>query len=470
MTLRAFMPTTPVSASQGGGLVLLIGLVLMLAPRPAEAVPSFARQTGLGCGSCHTAFPQLTPFGRRFKLNGYTLLGPDTKPLGQPGWVPPVSGMTIFGFTHTATPMDNAGSPLQKNDNVELQQASLFFAGALTEHIGVFAQGTYAGPQFGPPAPSQLMWDNLDVRYADATNVNGIPIVYGISVNNSPTVQDVWNTTPAWGYPFVASNLSNTPGARTLIDNGFAAHVLGATAYVFINDMLLIEGGAYGTLSNNTQSALGVVAANGPATTGAIPYFRVAFEPHWGDHYLEVGAFGLSANVTPCCAMPGTGLNQFRDVGFDSQYQYMGAGYVVTVRNTYLHEDQVLTASVSNGFAANPTNTLNTFRTQAELALGEGPKVILTGGYFNTWGSSDVLLYANNRTFSPNSDGFTAEVAFVPFGKSNPPPVVWPWVNAKIGLEYVWYDKFNGASFNFDNMGTNARDNNTLYAYVWVAF
>ena len=42
---------------------------------PAEALPSFARQTGQPCGTCHTDFPALTPFGRRFKLLGYTAGG-----------------------------------------------------------------------------------------------------------------------------------------------------------------------------------------------------------------------------------------------------------------------------------------------------------------------------------------------------------------------------------------------------------
>jgi hypothetical protein len=31
-------------------------------------------------------------------------------------------------------------------------------------------------------------------------------------------------------------------------------------------------------------------------------------------------------------------------------------------------------------------------------------------------------------------------------------------------------NKFNGASSNFDGMGTNARDNNTLLVYLWSAF
>ena len=37
--------------------------------------PSFSRQTGLSCSACHYQFPQLTPFGRLFKLNGYSLVG-----------------------------------------------------------------------------------------------------------------------------------------------------------------------------------------------------------------------------------------------------------------------------------------------------------------------------------------------------------------------------------------------------------
>src|SRR5665213_828083 len=42
---------------------------------PAAALPSFARQTGQPCGTCHTDFPGLTPYGRLFKLGGYTAGG-----------------------------------------------------------------------------------------------------------------------------------------------------------------------------------------------------------------------------------------------------------------------------------------------------------------------------------------------------------------------------------------------------------
>src|SRR6185312_8911057 len=39
----------------------------------ANAVPSFARQTGLSCNVCHSNPPELTAFGRLFKLRGYVL-------------------------------------------------------------------------------------------------------------------------------------------------------------------------------------------------------------------------------------------------------------------------------------------------------------------------------------------------------------------------------------------------------------
>ena len=39
----------------------------------ALAVPSFTRQTGLVCTVCHSNPPELTAFGRKFKLEGYTL-------------------------------------------------------------------------------------------------------------------------------------------------------------------------------------------------------------------------------------------------------------------------------------------------------------------------------------------------------------------------------------------------------------
>ena len=49
-------------------------------------------------------------------------------------------------------------------------------------------------------------------------------------------------------------------------------------------------------------------------------------------------------------------------------------------------------------------------------------------------------------------------------------PEFWPWLNAKFGLQYVAYTKFDGGTTNYDGNGHNANDNNTIYAFAWVAF
>src|SRR5438445_167137 len=53
------------------GVLIAVAVGTTLAPSDGEAVPGFARQTGLSCQACHTIFPELTPFGRQFKLNAY---------------------------------------------------------------------------------------------------------------------------------------------------------------------------------------------------------------------------------------------------------------------------------------------------------------------------------------------------------------------------------------------------------------
>src|SRR3989304_2772112 len=62
-------------------LLLALASVLFLAiplyaPRDAQAVPAFARQTGMACNACHFQhYPALNAFGRAFKQEAYTLKG-----------------------------------------------------------------------------------------------------------------------------------------------------------------------------------------------------------------------------------------------------------------------------------------------------------------------------------------------------------------------------------------------------------
>src|SRR5216683_2735889 len=68
---------------RGSICLLALATLLLLAPR-AAALPAFAAQTGQPCQMCHVGGfgPQLTPYGRNFKINGYTARsGPINIPL-----------------------------------------------------------------------------------------------------------------------------------------------------------------------------------------------------------------------------------------------------------------------------------------------------------------------------------------------------------------------------------------------------
>src|SRR3954453_9254422 len=119
-------------ASRSGCLWALVctGLLLSVA-EPAQAVPSFAAQTGQPCSACHIgAFgPQLTPFGRAFKIGGYTQSGRE-------GWAAqgPLAVMAIGSFTHMdASQPEAPAQHFGRNDTFVFDQVSLFLAGRLND-------------------------------------------------------------------------------------------------------------------------------------------------------------------------------------------------------------------------------------------------------------------------------------------------------------------------------------------------
>ena len=54
---------------------IIAAIATLAASLHANAVPAFNRQTGQNCVACHAGgqYPDLTPYGRLFKLTGYTI-------------------------------------------------------------------------------------------------------------------------------------------------------------------------------------------------------------------------------------------------------------------------------------------------------------------------------------------------------------------------------------------------------------
>jgi hypothetical protein len=454
--LRTFI--TALAAASGGVLLL---------PGSAQAVPSFARQTGMACEACHTVFPELTPFGRRFKLNAYTIdnlpqvsgMTPSKDQTLLLNQLPPLSLMLQLSYTSTSKAVPDSAYPSSNSQNSQVgfpQQGSLFYAGRIAPNLGAFVQITYDGwdGSFG--------WDNTDVRYARLANDK---FLWGVSFNNNPTVQDLWNTTPAWQVPFdQRSATAPTPGAVTMIDGGLAdAGVAGVSVYGWWNNSVYAEVGAYHSSQPMAANPNALDSSNENVVDGMAPYWRVAYERQWARNSWELGAYGVTAKVFPGGGNVLSGsANKFDDWAVDSQYQYIGDEHLYSILATYIHEKQNWDASYPAGDTANPSDTLKTWRVGGHYFYQRKYGAAL--GYFSTTGGQDSGLYqqgdpvtgfANN---SPDSDGWIAELDWVPYQ------------NTKIALQYIAYNKFNGGTDNYDGTGRNASDNNTLYLLGWLNF
>lgn len=431
-------------------LIALIGFSWLTFGSTAKAVPSFARQTGLSCNACHTMFPQLNSFGRTFKMNGYTMVNAQTigsKDQKQEEYlklltIPGLSAMGQFSYSRT-----NKRQPTSQNDNAGFpQEFSLFYAGAIAPKMGLFSQATYEQSE------GKLAIDNIDLRYADQEG----SFTYGITANNNPTVQDVWNTTPAWGFPFASSASAVSPTASTQIDGALSQRVAGVGGYFLYNNWLYGETTLYRSADQGASTPPGADSTN--TIQGVSPYWRLAAQNSWDKNYLMLGTFGLHTENYPQGVSGST--DKFTDVGFDTQYEnYMTSGTLVA-RARWIYERQNLDATLADT-AGGSSQNLNALRGDVFYYFMEHYGI--DAGYFNTFGSSNSTVYSpssltGSRNGKPDSDGFIAEFDYQ------------PWMNTKLAVQYTIYNRFNGSTHNYDGSGRNASANNTLYLLAWIAF
>lgn len=315
--------------------------------RNSYAVPSYARQTGMACEACHTVFPELTPFGRVFKLNGYVV---DNLPqvegittnkeqallLNQ---MPPLSLMFQTSYTRTKQALPDSAIPgVNAQDGQVLfpQQASLFYAGRIAPNTGAFIQITYDS------ASGNVHWDNTDIRYANQVAAVTDGLTYGVTLNNNPTVQDVWNSTPAWQTPFdQRTSAAPIPAAATQIDQKLGGAVAGLTAYAWWKNSIYGEVGLYRSAPQgfqnglpNNNNASGPLDSTSGAISGYAPYWRLAYEHQWDRNSLMVGTYGIDLKTHPAGAPITPPTDDFRDWAVDAQYQFIGDDHMVSVQTT----------------------------------------------------------------------------------------------------------------------------------------
>ena len=312
----------------------------------------------------------------------------------------PLSAVFDTSFTSTKAPQ-----PATQNGNFEFpQDVSLFLAGAWAEHVGSFVQVTYdaQGDHFS--------WDNTDIRYA---NNNGKfmdkSLTYGVTLNNNPTVEDLWNSTPAWGFPFVSSDVAPGPTAGAIINGGLAQDVAGIGGYAMWNDHLYLAGTIY------RSEHIGGSQPN-PGTDfgfnirGVAPYWRLAYQTSSENNNLEIGTYGMHMKSSPGAI---TGLeDSYTDWAADFQYDRTLPSLksdVLSFRGSYIRENSSLDASFVEGAAGFVSHHLNT--AQANVEYHFGTRVAATAGFFDVTGTADPVLFASapvsgSANGSPQSNGY----------------------------------------------------------------
>jgi hypothetical protein len=435
-------------------LRITVVLYLSLCLGRAYAVPSFARQTGLTCNVCHRNPPELTAFGRNFKLRGFVLSAiaendkvGNSKDLTLTKYMP-ISAMVLISNTAFQTKQ-----PASQNNAANFpQQLSIFLAGGYATHFGGLAQFTYthADDHFG--------MDNTDLRYANKAKLGGKDWEYGITLNNNPSVEDLWNSTPAWGFPWISTASGVGPIASPVISGGLAQDVAGAGWFSVWNSHLYTDVSVY---RSEHAGAPTPVTGTGQAfnISGAAPYWRAAWQQSWGANYLMLGTYGIYMSSFPG-AVSGA-PDRYVDPAFDFQFQRPIGANEFDVHGTYIYEKSNLGATFSAEGASVQLHHLNTFKADATYHWRD--KCSATGAYFTTSGTADALLFAQapvtgSNNGSPRTNGYIAQVAF------------WPAKNIDLDVNYSGYTEFNGASQNYDGANRNASDNNTVYMALWLNF
>ena len=332
------------------------------------------------------------------------------------------------------------------------QQLSLFLAGGYASHFGGLAQVTYTHTD------DHFSMDNTDLRYANQSKLGGHDFFYGITINNNPSVEDLWNSTPAWGYPWISSESGVGPIASPVINGALGQDVAGVGAYSMFASHLYTDVTLY--RSEHAGGPSPVTGTGYPYNISAVaPYWRAAWQQSVGDNYFMVGSYGIVLDSHPS-AISGP-EDHYVDPSFDFQYEHPFGANLLDAHGTYIHESSDLAGAVAAGTASFNNNHLNTWKLDSTYHWAS--KFAATGALFGTTGNADPLLYApapvtGSNNGSPNTAGYIFQGSY------------WPVQNIDLSVEYTGYYKFNGASTNYDGANRNASDNNTVYVALWVNF
>ena len=465
----------------------LAGLLAALVYGQALALPSFVRQTGQSCASCHLNAGELTPAARRFKLLGYS----------DGNAVLPFSATAVASMTKVRSTSSSADANISmpKNGAVIFETASVYAAGKYWEDLGgylklsVNAANTTPlfggqGIQTGTRVGSDVFLDASEIRYARKTSLGGRELVLGVTLNNAPAIQDLWATTPVNSYPYRTSSLLNAwgigqLGPTTLIDGGLTAQVGGVGLYAMLDDSFYVEFAGY----RNMHSSIASLQLSGPVNTigsNFNPYWRLAWNRVTGADSFMLGTFGMITTLARDTLVPGSASGKYTDIGLDAEYQHITDSHSWSAQATLIDEgvdwgnrsvgrshDQIhsslrtVKAKLTYDFQRRYGANIFGFASQGSrdnLYWAYNPDQSVVTGACNQ--NNSLLAYCSTSG-NPDTSGYGFEIYTAPLP------------NVHVALQQTYYRRFLGGANFIDNSSGQtraARDNNFSYIYLLFSY
>lgn len=436
----------------------LVLLASLAAASATQALPSFARQTGTECSACHIGGvgPHLTPHGIQFKLSGYT--DGDKASL-------PLSAQLRISHNEPQLP--------STRDADRIDEASFYLAGRLAPKLGAYVKVMHSDDPFNSGAARNTELHNVDLRYADSAKLNGRDVVWGLSLNNNPGVQDPLDANQAWGFPALSTTGSMFNGTT---HPTVPRRVVGLTGYALWDQHWYAEAGAYRSLNRSLQDRLGQDPQNDPGRfSGLAPYWRLAYLHDMKTHFFGGGIYGMGArrqlavlSPQPLATERSGPSDSLTDIGADAMYEYLGnRQHIVQLRANAVHERR--------RYGSTPTNPFT-----GEVAPGSASvrEFTLAGTYVfrQTYGITAAVMRSESKDpvrYYPfgrtDSKARYTELFWTPFGKEDS----WAAPRANLRLAAAWarFDKFNGGTQNvFGPFSPNAADLDSFQIYAQVTF
>lgn len=424
-----------------------IGVAFSFASNVAQAIPAYARQTGASCADCHAGAygPALTPYGMRFKLNGYT----DTDGKG-------------FKLPVAAQLVGTRSVPARGDITNQLTEADVYIAGRLTDQIGGYVKVENDNRGHNK---FDTKLSNIDLRFvAKELKLGGKDLTLGVSVNNSPGFQD------PIGSMFAASTLGPAGVTGTLLNlsspNAPADRVIGATVYGLYDSHWYGEVGTYHSLQPSTQDRLGYNISGDPGRLHDTGYARFAY---MRDMRRQFFSAGLVALTTERELPRGGPRDDLTDLGYDVTYQFLGnREHIVQLSYVNILERRKYGTTppspVNPGVFAKPRGTVHDETFSATYTFKQSYS--LQYAHLVSTGSDDAARFIPYG--SPDTTANLISLSWAPFGKDDS---FTSFANLKLAATWFRFRRFNGSRTDvFGAPGTNAGDLNAFSLSASVAF